>query len=64
MSKFEEILEELNAIVKKLEDDNLPLEEAVNLYDQGVKLFEAAAEILKKAETKIEHLSEEIEKKE
>ncbi len=35
---FEEIMLELEQIVKQLENDNLPLEEALTKYQKGIEL--------------------------
>ena len=36
--KFEEALQKLEAIVAKMEEGNLPLEEALEAFEEGVKL--------------------------
>ncbi|MDD4307819.1 MAG: exodeoxyribonuclease VII small subunit [Thermoplasmata archaeon] len=51
--KFEEIMEKLRKVNEELEDENLPLEKAMQLYEEGVKLSKMADEILVKAETRI-----------
>jgi exodeoxyribonuclease VII small subunit len=38
---FEESLEQLEQIVKDLEDGDLPLEKSLEIFEQGVKLSEA-----------------------
>lgn len=58
--KFEEILTELNEIVKELESGNLSLEDSIEKYKKGMelsntckKLLEEAKEVvLKEMETK------------
>jgi exodeoxyribonuclease VII small subunit len=37
---------QLSALVERLEDPDLPLEEALTLYEQGIKLSTAAQKIL------------------
>jgi exodeoxyribonuclease VII small subunit len=54
--KFEEIIEKLRKVNEELEDENLPLEKAMQLYEEGVKLSKLADEILSKAETRIKQL--------
>ena len=54
--KFEEIIEKLRKVNEELEDENLPLEKAMLLYEEGVKLSKLADEILSKAETRIKQL--------
>ena len=56
---FEEALTKLEAIVDKLDDDEITLEESVQLYEEGLKLSKLCSETLENAELKIE----EIEKK-
>ena len=56
---FEEALTKLEAIVEKLDDDDITLEESVQLYEEGLKLSKICSKTLESAELKIE----EIEKK-
>ncbi len=56
--KFEEILEKLEKVTEELDNDNIPLERAMKLYEEGVKLSKLADEILSKAETRVRQLSE------
>jgi len=56
---FEEALTQLEAIVEKLDDEEITLEESVKLYEEGLKLSKICSETLESAELKIE----EIEKK-
>ena len=53
---FEEGLEQLEKIVKQLEDGELPLEKSLELFEQGVKLSEACRKQLQEAEAKVEIL--------
>ena len=55
---FEEQIAELEEIVKKLENGDAPLDEAVGLFEQGVKLSVKCHEELEKAEQKIKILTE------
>jgi exodeoxyribonuclease VII small subunit len=55
--KFEKALEKLEKIVKDLEAGNIPLEEALKKYEEGVKLSRLCTEKLTQAETKIEQLT-------
>lgn len=60
MSKtFEESLDQLEAIVRKLEDGDLPLEESLELFEKGVKLSRDCKERLVRAERRIEVLMKE-----
>jgi len=53
---FETSLTELEAIVAKLENGDLPLEESLDLFEQGIKLSRECRERLAKAERRIEIL--------
>lgn len=55
---FEEQIVELEEIVRKLENGDAPLDEAVSLFEQGVKLSVKCHEQLEKAEQKIKILTE------
>ncbi|MBX3268566.1 MAG: exodeoxyribonuclease VII small subunit [Acidobacteria bacterium] len=56
---FEESLDQLEAIVRKLEDGDLPLEESLELFEKGVKLSRDCKERLASAERRIEVLMKE-----
>ena len=53
---FETSLAELEQIVTKLEDGDLPLEESLELFEKGIKLSRQCRERLTKAERRIEIL--------
>lgn len=53
---FEEALTQLETITSRLESGDLPLEEALALYEQGVRLTSACNAKLKAAKLKIEEL--------
>lgn len=55
--KFEKAMEKLEKIVEDLETGNIPLEEALKKYEEGVRLSNACQKKLKDAEKKIEVLS-------
>ena len=55
---FEAALTELEAIVKKLEDGDLPLEKSLELYERGVQLSRFCHARLEAAEKRIEILNE------
>jgi len=54
--KFEEALKKLEKIVNKLEEGELPIEESLKLFEEGVKLSRIANNVLEGAEKKIEML--------
>jgi exodeoxyribonuclease VII small subunit len=53
---FEESLNELEKIVKQLEDGDLPLEQSLKLFEDGVRLSRECRERLTQAERRIEVL--------
>jgi len=55
---FEAAIAELEAIVKKLEDGDLALEQSLELYERGVKLSRYCHTRLEEAERRIEILGE------
>ena len=55
---FEAALTELDAIVKKLEDGDIPLEQSLQLFERGVQLSRFCHARLEEAEHRIEILNE------
>jgi exodeoxyribonuclease VII small subunit len=55
--KLSEQIEELTAIVRKLEDPNIELEDALAVYEAGMKIAKAAQSALEDAEQRIETVS-------
>jgi exodeoxyribonuclease VII small subunit len=55
---FETAIAELESIVKKLEDGDLPLEQSLVLYERGVQLSRFCHARLEEAERRIEILGE------
>jgi exodeoxyribonuclease VII small subunit len=53
---FEESLRRLQEIVESLESGDAPLDEALNLYEEGIQLSRSCAERLKEAELRIKKL--------
>ena len=58
--KFEKALEQLEKIVEDLESGNMPLEDALKKYEEGVKLCRICTQKLSQAETKIETLTKSL----
>ncbi len=54
---FEKSMQTLETIVKQLETGDLPLEEALAIYEKGVKLAAQCQKALTKAEQKVIILS-------
>jgi exodeoxyribonuclease VII small subunit len=53
---FETGLQQLEVIVKEMENGDLPLERALELFEKGMKLSEACRKQLEEAETRVETL--------
>lgn len=53
---FEEALRALEAAVEKLESGQLPLEESLNCFENGVRSAARCQALLKEAETRVEVL--------
>ena len=56
---FEKALAELDSIVARLEKGDVPLEEAIDLFQEGMALSKRCSQQLDKAEQRIEMLMEE-----
>lgn len=54
--KFEEALKKLEKIVSDLEDGNLPLDDSLDKYEEGIKLSKLCAKKLEIAKKKVELL--------
>ena len=54
---FEEALKKLETVVRKLEDDQVSLEESVNLFEEGTRLSAYCSSILETAELRIEKVN-------
>ncbi|MDD5035003.1 MAG: exodeoxyribonuclease VII small subunit [Methylococcaceae bacterium] len=57
--RFEESLAELEQLVERMEQGNLPLEESLKLFERGVQLTRSCQKALKEAEQKVQILLEE-----
>ena len=55
--KFEDALTRLEEIVEKLEEGDLPLEESLSVFEEGIKLSRVCAKLLNEAERKVEILT-------
>ena len=54
---FERAIEELESIVKRLEEGKVPLEESVAIYERGEALKRRCEELLRAAEARVEKIS-------
>ena len=59
---IEEALKRLEAIADKLEDPSLDLDEAVRLYEEGMRLYADCAKRLDAADLRITQLAEALAK--
>ncbi|MEB6197485.1 exodeoxyribonuclease VII small subunit [Mammaliicoccus sciuri] len=53
---FEEMMEELEKVVGKLDEENISLEESIELYQRGIELSSKCETKLKEAEDKVNKL--------
>ena len=56
MARFEDCLQRLEQIVDELEKGNVPLEQALKLFEEGVQLSATCRKELEEAEGKVEIL--------
>ena len=56
MASFEESLKQLETIISKLEKGDLPLEESVRLFEEGIRLSDACKTDIESAEGKVQIL--------
>ncbi len=54
---FERALEELELIVKRLEEGKVPLEESVAIYERGESLKRRCEELLRQAEARVDKIT-------
>ena len=54
---FERALEELESIVKRLEDGKVPLEESVVIYERGEALKRRCEELLRQAAARVDKIT-------
>ncbi len=59
MATFEESLKQLEKVVDQLERGDLPLEESIKLFEDGVRLSSACKQELDAAEGKVQILMKE-----
>ena len=54
--KFEEAMNKLEKIVEKLEEGDIPLEESLKLFEEGIRLSRFCSQKLDEAEKRVEIL--------
>ncbi len=59
--RFEEALKQLEAIVSRLEIGDLPLEEALSIFEEGIRLTKLCSQRLSEAESRVNILTRSAE---
>ena len=54
---FEQAIEELESIVKRLEEGKVPLEESVTIYERGEALKRRCEDLLRQAEARVQKIT-------
>ncbi|MGO9698540.1 MAG: exodeoxyribonuclease VII small subunit [Xanthobacteraceae bacterium] len=54
---FERAIEELESIVKRLEEGRVPLEESVAIYERGEALKRRCEDLLRQAEARVQKIT-------
>jgi len=54
---FERAIEELESIVRRLEDGKVPLEESVAIYERGEALKRRCEDLLRQAEARVQKIA-------
>jgi exodeoxyribonuclease VII small subunit len=54
---FEQAIEQLESIIKRLEEGKVPLEESVAIYERGEALKQRCEELLRAAEARVEKIT-------
>ena len=60
---FERAIEELELIVKRLEEGKVPLEESVAIYERGEALKRRCEDLLRQAEARVEKITLDVDGK-
>jgi len=60
--KFEDTLRKLEGLLRKMEEGDMPLEESLKAFEEGIRLSRLCAERLDEAERRVEILLKEDEK--
>ena len=58
---FESSLKRLEEIVEQLEEGEIPLEQALSMYEEGIGCARRCAELLGDAETKLKRLGRDLD---
>ncbi|HCG01013.1 MAG TPA: exodeoxyribonuclease VII small subunit [Chloroflexi bacterium] len=60
---FEQALEELQAVVEKLQKPDVPLEDAVALYRRGTELAQQTEDLISRAELQVQKLTQSVQER-
>lgn len=60
---FEQALAELEEIVKRLQQPDVPLDEAIALYKRGTELAQRSEELLSSAEIQVQQLTSAVQER-
>ena len=58
---FEDLIQQLETITKKLEQGGVDLDTSIALYEQGMTIAKLCQELLNKAENKIQDLHQQLD---
>ena len=58
---FEQALKRLEEIVEQLEQGDVPLDDAVKMYEEGIELSKACVEKLTQAELRLKKLAKDMQ---
>ena len=61
---FEQAIEELETIINRLEEGDVPLDETIKLYEKGSELKDFCENKLQSAEVKIQKINQKTKNKE
>jgi exodeoxyribonuclease VII small subunit len=61
--EFERALAELEAVVERLQQPDVPLQEAVALYRKGTELAQRSEELLSEAELQVQQLTRAVQER-
>lgn len=61
--KFEQAVEKLEKLVQKLEDGNMPLDESLTAFEEGMELTRFCEDKLNEAEGKVEMILKQVKGK-
>lgn len=57
---FEEAVKKLDDIVQSFNSSDLSLDEAVNNYEEGMKMYKYCRDLIEKAENKFQSIGEDL----